>query len=350
MHGRFRRQTAWIIICALVVILPIPVSARVGKNVASEFLEQTIEEGMASAAILRLLATTVGATAAADTQPTAQQLREGLFVTALPQGPLVLLRVEVTREEAGERETITEVALSAELGRTFLTLVEAALVTAEAVFATQHFAAPWELQLHVESPSGGEAVVKVSGDATAHFTLAWAFASPRRPIDSFTVPTAFADGQGGQEHLTATVHFPTTLETFTQFVDRAYGRGPTERFTDFPLFPHLWLHLTVTAHDATNRVVDVHFDAITTRGERLFVAEAPASTSVGGRFVEQTVTRMQEMLREEAAQPGSSRPWHTEFYYADPATGVVVVEVQGEGGLFEIAYHLETTIRKVQAR
>jgi hypothetical protein len=126
MHGRLRRKTAWIVVCALVVLLPLPVSARVGKNIASEFLEQTIEEGMASADVLRLLAATVGATAASDTQPTPQQLREGLFVTALPQGPLVLLRVEVTREETGERETITEVALSAELGRTFLTLVEAA--------------------------------------------------------------------------------------------------------------------------------------------------------------------------------------------------------------------------------
>src|SRR5215475_640493 len=179
MHGRFRRQTAWIVVCALVVILPLPVSARVGKNVASEFLEQSIEEGMASADILSLLATTVGAAAVADTQP--QQLREGLFVTALPQGSNVLLRGEVTRTDTGERETITEVALSAELGRTFVTLVEAALTTAAVVFATQHVAAPWELQLHAESPSGGEAVVTVSGDATAHFTLAWAFASPRRP-------------------------------------------------------------------------------------------------------------------------------------------------------------------------
>jgi hypothetical protein len=350
MHGRLRRTTAWIVVFALVVILPLPVSARVGKSVASEFLEQSIEEDMASADILRLLAATVGATASADTPPTTQQLREGLFVTALPQGPLVLLRVEVTREETGEREAITEVALSAELGRTFVTLVEAALTTAEAIFASQHFAAPWELQLHAESLSGGEAVVKVAGDAEAHFTLGWEFASPQRPIDRFRVPTAFAHGKGGQEHLTATVHFPTTLETFVQFVDRAYGRGPTERFTDFPLSPHRWLLLTVTAQDATNRVVDVHFDALTLRGERLFVAEAPASTSVGGRFVEQTVTRMQEMLREEATQPGSSRKWQTEFYYADPQTGVVVVVVQGERGLFDIAYHLETSIQQVQAR
>jgi hypothetical protein len=349
MNGRLLGRMAWSV-CALVAILALPVSTRAGNSIASEFLEQAIEEEMASADILSLLAATVGASASADTQPLTHQLRAGLFVTALPQGANVLLRVEVTRTDTGERETITEVALSAERGRTFVTLVEAALTTADAVFTTQHFAAPWEVQLHVESPSGGEAVVTVTGDATAHFTLAWAFASPRRPIDSFIVPTAFADGQGGQEHLTATVHFPTTLETFTQFVDRAYGRGPTERFTDFPLFPHLWLLLTVSAHDPTNRVVDVHFDAMTSRGERLFVAEAPASTSVGGRFVDQTVMRMQEMLSEEAAQPGSSRKWQTEFYYDDPETGVVVVMVQGERGRFDIAYHLETAIRKVQAQ
>src|SRR2546425_10195914 len=73
-----------------------------------------------------------------------------------------------------------------------------------------------------------------------------------------------------------------------------------------PLFPYTTLFRSV------------HFDALTTRGERFFVAEAPASTSVGGRFVDQTVTRMQEMLSEEAAQPGSSRKWQTEFYYDDP--------------------------------
>ena len=37
-------------------------------------------------------------------------------MTALPQASNVLLRVEVTRTDTGERETITEVALSAELG------------------------------------------------------------------------------------------------------------------------------------------------------------------------------------------------------------------------------------------
>ena len=61
------------------------------------------------------------------------------------------------------------------------------------------------------------------------------------------------------------------------------------------------------------------------------------------------MTRMREMLSEEAVQPGSSRKWQTEFYYSDPATGVVVM-VQGERGLFDIAYHLETTIQQFKVR
>jgi hypothetical protein len=104
------------------------------------------------------------------------------------------------------------------------------------------------------------------------------------------------------------------------------------------------------ATDETNRVGNVHFDAITISGERLFVAEAPASTDVGERFIDQTVARMREMLDEEATQPGSSREWQTEFYYDDPDKGIVVVAAKGERGLFDIAYQLETSIRKVRPR
>jgi hypothetical protein len=57
---------------------------------------------------------------------------------------------------------------------------------------------------------------------------------------------------------------------------------------------------------------------------------------------------MREMLQEEATHPGSSRKWQTEFYYDDPQTGVVVVAVTGERGLFDVAYHLETSRRKVR--
>jgi hypothetical protein len=94
--------------------------------------------------------------------------------------------------------------------------------------------------------------------------------------------------------------------------------------------------------------VNVHFDAITTEGQRLFVAEAPASTDVGGRFLNETLTRMQEMLSQEAAKQGSSGKWQTEFYYDSPDNGVVVVAVTGELGTFDVAYQLQTPAQNVK--
>jgi hypothetical protein len=345
------QHTPWGVCAAVVWLTCMVMAVAHGKNIASEFLEVESVEEMASADLLALLDWTVGEAASSGANPAvAHPLRRGLYVTAIPQGAHVILRFEVDGGGTKPRETIAEVALSSDLGHTFVALVEAALRAAESIFSQMHFASPWALTLHTESASGGEVEVKVEGDASARFTLAWEVASPDRPIDSFTVPTAFpVEGEGnavGKEHLRATVHFPTAMDDFRQFVNRAYGREAPERFTGFPLFPHTWLHLTVTG-EATNRVVLVHFDAITTSGQRLFVAEAPASTDVGGRFVDETLARMQEMLEEEAAQPGSSRPWQTEFYYDDPATGLVIVAVKGERGLFDIAYHLETSRRQV---
>ena len=348
-----RAKPPWWGVCALVVGLTCAVMAVAhGKNVASEFLEVEIAEEMPSADLLALLARTVGEAAASGADPAvAHPLRRGLYVTAISQGANVVLRFEIDGGGTKPREAIAEVALSSELGQTFVTLAEAALRTAEAVFATMRFGAPWELTLQTASETGGEVGIQVIGDARARFTLAWEIASPDRPIDRWTVPTAFpADGEttkGAREQLRATVHFPITMEDFRQFVERAYGRDAPERFTDFPLLPHTWLRLTV-AGEAGAPVVLVHFDAITTSGQRLFVAEAPASTDVGGRFVDETLARMQEMLDEEAAQPGASRPWQTEFYYDDPAAGLVIVSVKGEHGVFDVAYHLEAPPRKIK--
>ncbi len=346
MNMRINRTVELIFMLFVMVTLPVIAVAH-EKNAASEFLEVEVEEEMKSTDVLALLDQTVGETASSSTHPITHQLRQGLLVTAIPQGRNVILRFKVTKSDTGQHERITEVAISAELGRTFFNLVEAALKTAESIFSTQHFASPWELELHTESKSGGEAAVKVEGDETAHFTLVWELSSPDRPIDRFTVPKAFSKGEGGKENINGTVHFPITLERLIEFANRAYGRDTPERFNDFPLFPHTWLHLTVTAQDEMNRVVNVHFDAITISGERLFVAEAPASTDVGGRFIDQTVARMREMLDEEATQPGSSREWQTEFYYDDPDKGIVVVAAKGGRGLFDIVYQLETSIRKV---
>src|SRR5205823_8834887 len=132
--------------------------------------------------------------------------------TALLQDPNIILRFAIDRSDPAQRETIAEVAFSAALGRTFFEFVKAALGSAEDIFKADQVAQPWELELHAESPSGGTVTVKVAGDATAHFTLAWEIASPPRPLDSFTVPTAFGATKAGTAHVNVDVNFPTSLE------------------------------------------------------------------------------------------------------------------------------------------
>jgi hypothetical protein len=321
-------RTSWVV---FTLFLMLAFSGIAVAQVGSEFLEQDIENGMASGDILALLDQTVGTGANPANH---LLLRQGLYVTATPQGSNIILRFEVDRSDTNQSYTIAEVAISADLGRKFLEFVKAALRSAESAKPAQ----PWELGLDAESNSGGQVTVKIDGDATAHFTLSWEIASPKRPIDSFIVPTAFGSKKAGTEHISVVVHFPTSLQDFA-FLSTIYVGGVEQRFHDLPLYPHTWLHLTVT-DGSTNRFVIVHFDAITTNGQRLFVAEAPASTDVGGRFLNETLTRMQE-------KPGSSGKWQTEFYYDDPDKGVVVVAVTGENGGFDVAYHLETPTQNV---
>jgi len=344
---RLRSPLAVIGLLVVVIACSSMTMART-KYEASEFLEEAIENAMSSADMLALLNHTVGLDASGTDPAVAHPLRQGLYVTALPQDSSLMLRFEVDRSDPGHRETIAEVAFSAALGHTFFEFVKAALGSAEAIFAAAQVAQPWELQLHAESPSGGTVTVKVAGDATAHFTLAWEIASPQRPLDSFAVPTAFGSTKAGTAHLRVVVNFPTSLEQFA-FLSTIYVGGVAQRFQDLPLYPHTWLHLTVS-NGETDRFVIVHFDGITTENQRVVVAEAPASTDVGGRFLEETLTRMQEMVTQEVAQPGSSGKWQTEFYYDDPQTGVVVVAVTGERGVFTVAYHLETPTQNVTAR
>jgi hypothetical protein len=340
------RRTSWVVFTFLLVLAYSGITVAREKQVASEFLEQDIENGMVSGDILALLSQTVGTAASSGANPAnAHPLRQGLYVTAIPQRSNIILRFEVDRSDTKQRYTIAEVAISADLGSKFFEFVKAALRSAESIFSTDQFAQPWELALDAESTSGGQVTLKVDGDATAHFTLSWEIASPKRPIDSFIVPTAFGSKKAGTEHISVVVHFPTSLQEFA-FLSTIYVGGVAQRFHDLPLYPHTWLHLTVT-NGSTNRFVIVHFDTIATNGQRLFVAEAPASTDVGGRFLDETLTRMQEMLNQEAAKPGSSGKWQTEFYYDDPDKGVVVVAVTGEHGVFDVAYHLETPTQNV---
>jgi len=341
---RLRRSLGAVI--ALCALLALPsITAAQQNYAASEFIEEDIQNGMSLADIVALLDQTVGGGTRAN-PAIAHPLRQGLYVTAIARRSNTILRFEVDRSDTKQRYTVAEVAISADLGSKFFEFVKAALRSAESVFAAEQFAQPWEIDLTAESDSGGQITVKVEGDATAHFTLTWEIASPKRPLDSFVVPTAFGSNKPGSEHINVVVHFPTSLEQF-QFLSTIYVGGVAQRFQDLPLHPHTWLHLTVT-NGSTDRFVNVHFDAITTEGQRLFVAEAPASTDVGGRFLNETLTRMQETLSQEAAKPGSSGKWQTEFYYDSPDDGVVVVAVTGEQGRFDVAYELQTPTQNVK--
>jgi hypothetical protein len=334
-----------VVLCTLVSLPSIAIAQ--GNYTASEFLAENIQNQMSSADIVALLNQTVG-NVTGTSRALRQPLRQGLLVTAVPRGSNVILRFEADGSDTQHRYTIAEVPISADLGNKFFEFAKAALASAETVFAAEQFGQPWEVGLTAESDSGGQVTVKVEGDAMAHFALSWEIASPRRPLDSFVIPTAFGSKKPGSEHVNVVVHFPTSLEQF-QFLSTIYVGGVAQRFQDLPLHPHTWLHLTVT-NGSTNRYVNVHFDAITTDGQRLFVAEAPASTDVGGRFLNETLTRMREMLSQEAAKPGSSGKWETEFYYDSSEYGVVAVAVSGEQGRFDVAYELQTPAQKVTRR
>lgn len=315
----------------------------------SEYVGVAIAEEMSADAILALLARTVGEGASAAGDPVERYaLRPGVFATALPVGPYLVLRFEGDRGGVAGRETLAEVAIPAALGQTFYAIVEAALRTAQGI--PGQFLQPWELELEATNPRGGEVVIKVEGDSERKFTLGWVIDGPDLPIDLYRVPSAFR--RASESYIGGTVHFPLRLADFIGFVDRAYGRNAPDRFTDFQLFPHRWLRLTVTGDGSgeggADRVVNVHFDAVALSGNRIFVAEAPASTDVGARFFDETVARMQEMLAEEGAQVGSSRPWGTEFFYDSAYKGTVIVVVNGQDGRFEVEYQVESPVQEVR--
>lgn len=313
----------------------------------SEYLEIQIEEQTTAAGVALLLGQTVGASQGG--QAKSLPLRNGISVTATQGAANVILRFDADAAGVRARDAYAEVAVSKALGRTFLDLAQTAMSVASLTSQTPGLAQPWNLFLLAESKTGGTLEVGLAGDSNGVFTLSWRIRSPGRDINAFGPPAAFgpAGDLGATEKVGGTVHFPIDKDTFKVYVNQAYGYNAPLRFSDFALIPHTWLHLTVTA-DATGKIVSVHFDAILTSGARIFVAEAPASTDVGGRFFDETTARMQEMLDAEARLPGSSKKWGTSFYYVDAAKGVVDVVVKGQGGAFDIAYAVETPVNSVK--
>lgn len=324
---------------------PAAATAPAGTVTRPEYLEWQTSESMSAAQILAILEQTVGAATITSGTPAVKlPIRRGMFLTARPSGANTILHFDADGAGVRPASAYVEVAISGQLGRSFIEIVDAAMATASLAVQTPGLGEPWNLFLRAESATGGICEIGVQGDANGNFSMSWKLDSPVRPVDAFAPAVAFGPpgNPGCTEKVGGTVHFPIGKDEFKVYVNRAYGYNAPQRFTDFALVPHTWLLLTVTAADPSGRVVNVHFDAIANNGARLYVAEAPASTDLGGRFFDETTARMQEMIDEEAAQPGSSRDWGTSFYYADVAKGVVDVVVTGHKGQFDIAYAVET--------
>jgi hypothetical protein len=118
-------RTSWLVI-ALSLVLGVPsISLAREKSVASEFLEENIQNGMVAADIVALLDQTVGTAAASGaTSAVAHKLRDGLYVTAIPRRANIILRFEVDRSDTKQRYIIAEVAVSADLGSKFFQFVK----------------------------------------------------------------------------------------------------------------------------------------------------------------------------------------------------------------------------------
>ena len=241
------------------------------------------------------------------------------------------------------RRTLAVVPASFAIGKVWLQTVRAALskMTADAKVdpaASERFL----LEYHVVSTQGGMFNFGVEGNAGV-FTLHITASSPRTSL----VPEAIGhalQSASAFDSIAGTVWFHLNKDDFDFFVDHAYGAGATSKqnFSDFRLFPHEWLRLTVTPH-LDQRFVDVGFEVVTLDNQRIAVAKAPASILAGAAFQQLVLHNMGAMLDAEDAVPGSSLPWDSTFYYDHPdGGGVVNVVAHGEKGKFAIAYAVVT--------
>lgn len=182
------------LLCAFTMLLVISSAVSASETYspsATEWLQENVQNVMQPADILALLNNTVGSNAASGVNSGPLVLRQGLYVTAIPEQSNIILRFQVDRSDTGTRYTIAEVAISDDLGSKFFDFVQAAVASAQSVLSTAPTdLQPWQLGLSAESKSGGKLTINVIGDASPHFTVSWNFSSPTRPINSFVVPTA----------------------------------------------------------------------------------------------------------------------------------------------------------------
>jgi hypothetical protein len=279
-----------------------------------------------------------------------QTLAPGLFVDAAAdqQTPD---QVDLTFSFDDGTPTHRKIAMtpaSFAMGTVFVTTVDAALAKMQADNAPvngQPVTGQGEsyfLEYRMYSSQGGRVSFGVRGDGGV-YTLVIDVTSPHMSLTPGQLNTA-ADHDGPYDTVAGTVWFHMSKDDFDFFVNHAYGEGATgkQNFTDFALVPHDWLHLTVTPH-LDQQFVNVGFQVIGTDGSKIAFANAPASVPAGTTFQNAVDRNMSNTISQEAAKAGSSTPWSVPFYYDSPNQGgVVQVIAQGAGGVFTVAYGVET--------
>ncbi|MCA9537692.1 MAG: hypothetical protein KC620_02315 [Myxococcales bacterium] len=318
-----------------------------------EYVGMTLTRPIDRAGFLDLAEPLFGAEAAAGQGHEALLLQPGVQLTVEPDprtDEQVIVRVDLTSSlDPEDQRTITRVPVSLAYGELFIEAVQAAITQSEQLRARDPGdVQPWWLEYRARSPNGGSLDFRI--EATA--------ADLRLSITLNTPSTSLSDGElntpafGGEpyETIAGTVWFELGRDEFDFFVERAYGvtESAGQNFRDFHLKPHEWLRLTVTPKLAEERI-DVAFEVITEDGRRLPFARSPASYVAGDLF-KQTVLRMVDnMLDQEEVEPGSSTAWVVPFHYDDPqGGGVVRVVAQGAGGVFRIAYAVESPINPLR--
>ncbi|MGH7286003.1 MAG: hypothetical protein ACRELY_31165 [Polyangiaceae bacterium] len=280
-----------------------------------------------------------------------QTIAPGLFVSSAAdqQTPDQVDLTFSFDDGSGTHRKLAMTPASFQIGSLFVAAVDAALATMQGdnqqtngQGGTTGQGESFYLEYRMYSSQGGRVSFGVRGNGGV-YTWVLDITSPHMSLDPDKLNTA-ADHDGPYETVAGTVWFHMQKDDFDFFVGHAYGVGATgkQNFTDFALVPHDWLHLTVKPH-LDQSFVDVSFDLIGTDGSRTAVANAPASVAAGTTFQAAVDRNMSNTIAAEQAKPGSSTPWSVPFYYDSPNQGgVVQVIAQGSGGLFTVAYGVET--------
>jgi len=295
-----------------------------------------------------------GETARSGSYLAVLEVEPGLFLQsdAFPGNPdqaVITASMRASIDTDPVDRTLLQVPASFDYGALFIETAKVAL-TKMFTLQVEHpgDVEPYHLEYRVYSAKGGAFTFGVVFDGVIT-KVVLNFRSPTTSLLSDQVNMPATDGKPF-ETIYGMVNFSLSRDQFDFFVERAYGlsAGKNQNFKDFQLLPHDWLRLTVEP-DIDNLLINVGFEVVTLDGSRVAISQAPASMVVGEQFKNSVFRKVDNMLEQEASQPGSSLPWKVPFVYSDPdGSGVVEVVAQGVNGGFEIAYAIESPTNLLQ--